>query len=674
MHKLPYKKLKRAADDGPSDEPTLEQQLAFVVVKEEELASDGEDCELHVYETKYDTRGEEVILRGGTRSEIKPPKRRSHRACLVLNRQYSRQAKVLYTELEIQSRYVINALRDIIGTYHGIDFTANPVTIMEPPRCLFHYQDELRRYADKSSNKQEKAHIQLCLQYMEKSLHREIKLLGSSDSPELEFRDLWIAFKPGCLVYDKFNDTEYVSRLRSIHEVEDENDEINSWSLTLEDIVYSGADIGFAQCETTINRYSGCKPVHELVLFPLRLHPDEDRIRSDLLKRGRKFLSLYGTHHCFFDGMASMKSIEDTRVRSRIMLDSEQYKRTVAFTARLISGRQIFTSGASAIKELSGEDIMTCNAYVPGYSLEDKQWGKFPVAKITEVPYNDKAFAGLVLEQHKKRLISSLLERQDCQQDDGFDDLIQGKGKGLIFLLHGPPGVGKTYTAESIADHTRRPLMKAYAAEVYGAADIVEKRLADLFLLATRWKAILLLDEADVYMQDRSLHDLHTNQLVSTLLRVLEYYEGILFLTTNREHTIDHAFRSRIHLFIAYPSLSPDARRELWNSSIVRANRGQTPHWLSTEFLNDFAQQDVNGREIKNVVRVGHSFARNARRELEMEDLLQGMYALKQYESDFGQFSEQGNGGEAAEPVAHAKLTNGEQSSFASGTATGISH
>lgn len=123
------------------------------------------------------------------------------------------------------------------------------------------------------------------------------------------------------------------------------------------------------------------------------------------------------------------------------------------------------------------------------------------------------------------------------------------------------------------------------------------------------------------------------------LLRVLEYYEGILFLTTNRVETLDHAFKSRIHVSIAYPPLSADARRELWIAAILRANRDQTPKWLTTEFLDHLKGKRVNGREIKNIVRVGHSLSRNEKRDMETKDLLLGLDLLEQFDTDFDKWS-----------------------------------
>lgn len=122
---------------------------------------------------------------------------------------------------------------------------------------------------------------------------------------------------------------------------------------------------------------------------------------------------------------------------------------------------------------------------------------------------------------------------------------------------------------------------------------------------------------------------------------MLEYNEGILFLTTNRVETIDPAFQSRIHLSIAYPPLSVAARHELWNTFILRANRGQPPEWLAPDFLDQLAEETVNGREIKNIVRTAYALARSTKRDLQPVDLVQGLDALKQFDAEFSNRSGQ---------------------------------
>lgn len=307
------------SDDGTDSvaeevlQQTKEEQLASVI-QEEEVHSDGEDCELHVYENRFDTRGEEVCLRAGTKTKFLPPKRKSHRACLVLHRHFYRQGKFWYSELEIQSRHIVEALRKVIGNYAGVDFTSKFVTIREPPQCIFHYQDELKQHAEASGDDQLKSHMQLCLEYMEKTLHREIKMFkplmsNVSGSFELEHRHLWMVFKPGCLVYKKRTGAEMLFRLRRIHDHKDEESEqIEEWCLSTEYIDYGGTDIGFMHYTISIKRYDGCKPLCELAAVPLDFHPEKERLRRSLSDRGRKFLSHCGIHHRFYDGVAYLCS------------------------------------------------------------------------------------------------------------------------------------------------------------------------------------------------------------------------------------------------------------------------------------------------------------------------------------------------------------------------------
>src|SRR5947209_13067530 len=83
----------------------------------------------------------------------------------------------------------------------------------------------------------------------------------------------------------------------------------------------------------------------------------------------------------------------------------------------------------------------------------------------------------------------------------------------------------------------------------------LEGQLSKIFQVAKHWNAILLLDEADVYLEQRAPQDLVRNGLVSVFLRTMEYCQGVMFLTTNRASLFDPAALSRIHIKLKYDDL-----------------------------------------------------------------------------------------------------------------------
>jgi len=123
------------------------------------------------------------------------------------------------------------------------------------------------------------------------------------------------------------------------------------------------------------------------------------------------------------------------------------------------------------------------------------------------------------------------------QRDEGSmhfaADYIRGKGEGQIILLHGPPGTGKTLTAgmssdvavihevdnvlESVAEYTEKPLLTITGADLGETPYTLEKNLLRFFRNATKWDAIVLIDEADIYLERRSVNDLHRNSIVSSM-------------------------------------------------------------------------------------------------------------------------------------------------------------
>jgi hypothetical protein len=86
------------------------------------------------------------------------------------------------------------------------------------------------------------------------------------------------------------------------------------------------------------------------------------------------------------------------------------------------------------------------------------------------------------------------------------------------------------------------------AGELGTTPEQVDKRLTNILQLSETWNAVLLLDEADVFLQQRGVGDVNRNALVSIFLRQLEYFQGVLVLTTNMVQQIDPAFESNSDL------------------------------------------------------------------------------------------------------------------------------
>ncbi|TGO15084.1 hypothetical protein BTUL_0044g00230 [Botrytis tulipae] len=219
---------------------------------------------------------------------------------------------------------------------------------------------------------------------------------------------------------------------------------------------------------------------------------------------------------------------------------------------------------------------------VPGFALRNRKWVLLNLAQLKPVKQNDN-WENLVLPPGHRRMVQAMVETHT--QDLGPSgrtrigmDLVQGKGRGCIILLHGVPGVGKTSTAECVAAHTKKPLYPITYGDIGIVPSDVERNMDNHFRLANRWGCVLLLDEADVFLAKRDQRDVQRNGLVSdpyanmvpVFLRMLEYYSRILFLTTNRIGAIDDAFRSHLHLTLYYPKLTKKQTRKNFLHNFVR--------------------------------------------------------------------------------------------------------
>ncbi|TGJ75217.1 hypothetical protein EYR41_002157 [Orbilia oligospora] len=194
----------------------------------------------------------------------------------------------------------------------------------------------------------------------------------------------------------------------------------------------------------------------------------------------------------------------------------------------------------------------------------------FSVLRLKEVRWKPEIIESLSIPPVNKDFLRSVVQANATKQDK-FDDIVQDKGKSLIGLFTGPPGVGKTLTAKVMAEVAERPLYMLSSSELGDNATTVQNPLDSALDLGSRWNAVVLLDEAGVFLAKRDNQNLNCNAITSVFLRKLEYYQEILLLTTNRLASIDEAFKSRIHIVLEYPNLDTAARREIGNTFFNRA-------------------------------------------------------------------------------------------------------
>jgi SpoVK/Ycf46/Vps4 family AAA+-type ATPase len=276
-------------------------------------------------------------------------------------------------------------------------------------------------------------------------------------------------------------------------------------------------------------------------------------------------------------------------------------------------------------------------AAIPGFGFHDKKWISVSVEEVRDIQWNAEAFNHLVLKHTKKELIKALVAKHTAASDTS--DVIEGKGNGLILLLHGGPGTGKTLTAESVAELTERPLYRVTCGDIGTNAEEVERYLESVLYLGTVWQCVVLLDEADVFLKERTQQDLKRNALVSVFLRVLGYYSGILVLTSNRIGTFDEAFKSRVQLTLHYPTLDEPSRRRIWSNFITRLHR-TNPEAKADQILDKLEELGtfkLNGREIRNSIRTAMLLAEFRGESLQyghLQDVIDVSNEFEQYLCD----------------------------------------
>ncbi|EGU83598.1 hypothetical protein FOXB_05846 [Fusarium oxysporum f. sp. conglutinans Fo5176] len=233
-------------------------------------------------------------------------------------------------------------------------------------------------------------------------------------------------------------------------------------------------------------------------------------------------------------------------------------------------------AGGSVVEQLTEHQLILLCPDALAYGLRRKHWMMISLDYVQESVPSNESISNLIIAQDELKTIQALSNRQNS-----------------------PPGVGKTYTV---------------VADIGTVETLVEGELMKWFDLAEAWNAVLLVDEADIFLERRQNRDLARNELVSAFLRRMEYFKGLLFLTTNRVGQIDDAFISRVHVAIGYQALNEETRRKVWSGffrKLVRERAGKVQiasdakKWV----LETAGETSLNGRDIRNALQTAITLA-----------------------------------------------------------------
>ncbi|KAI0844148.1 hypothetical protein F5Y00DRAFT_266876 [Daldinia vernicosa] len=512
------------------------------------------------------------------------------------------QVKVFDDRLEIIGAYPLLHCRNRLMAMEKTDVDEDTKAELEVMRQLYERKSHLIRtgkHLDELIKKQKIDYDGL------RGLFRKDQLVVFR-----ELRDEWAVARVRTFTIDSLDDIRY-----NTDELQLECEAIDSDGKNYKNRLY----------RKEIEKFVGTKNITELEVYPLQFHPGKESLIEISIKSGKRWCELHaqlnesgqpvakvmqyvGYCETFIEG--SNDDGVGREIAGRVIVDPTKFPdRCITFVEHNID--------PFGIKCLDGEtevdSLVLCPEKVLVYSLSDNEWYNVAMRKLEFPTWIQSAWKRLVKPESTlaadsidriQRLARAHAHYKQAREIDKNPNNFRGKGKGLTFLLHGPPGVGKTMLAECLSEEHQRPLYRVNLGMLV-ADDSWESTIEEIFRQAHFWDAILLIDEAEVVMSERTPENMRSSAWVAVFLRKIEYFEGILFLTTNQIHMIDPAFISRVNLGMAFPELEYETRLQIWKSIFSQDDDANAAIWLSDSketTLRKWATKPLNGRQIRNVI------------------------------------------------------------------------
>ncbi|KAL8419066.1 hypothetical protein RB594_002317 [Gaeumannomyces avenae] len=443
---------------------------------------------------------------------------------------------------------------------------------------------------------------------------------------------------------------------------------------------HDGTKYGTAQISISIQYFRGEMEIQRLPIFPVRFLKNKDALFGQLRERGEKFKRLLEKSHGGREMLVHNGwSLTRTPLGAPVLQTPWEGEALVPWR-RVLQSEYLDTEIIIDFKEA----LQSRPSWSPDFTVFDKE------SIIPDVMYDsctihcweDERRSGKP-RQAREILVTcanvdidlwNKLAKADPfihdpwgdrdhtivgdEQKFSEEDLILLPARVMAYSLRDRKFFhADTMTAEAVSQTHKKPLFLITRGDLGVTPDMVEGRLKDIFRLANRWNCILLPDEAEIFLSQRTKGDgsIQRNAMVSIFLRILEYYPGILFLTTNRVGVMDEAVKSRVHVSLHYPDLGRDETLQLFEMNIKRLKKIEKSRagdrnkragdgdgdWRDESHGGPVAEMDVradeimafankhydrgstvrwNGRQIRNAFQIAASLAHNRRRERARRD------------------------------------------------------
>jgi hypothetical protein len=307
----------------------------------------------------------------------------------------------------------------------------------------------------------------------------------------ITYEHLWTLYQPGMLVYSRQQGQDRVFTLKSAKYGADAQGNPVYW-LMCEYNDWDGINFGSNKLNMNIALFEGTRTITSLPTLPFDFHGHKTEIQAKLIERGSRVEELAGSHYRSYTGIGwrldHNHRKEKHDIKGRIVIDGLGFNRFNPNMAIYVSplnrsdssqsdpgGRRMLTPSGfiplppmpddpaddydagydledggmpadgyfedednerPARKPLTDRQKLLLSPLVRGYALQEKLWLNFFVTAVHDITFNERAFDSLVLPKNQKELILGFTSTQQGYRSQ-FDDVIEGKGRGIILLLCG---------------------------------------------------------------------------------------------------------------------------------------------------------------------------------------------------------------------------------------------